>query len=89
MAVTNYFQLVISMPTYYDYVLGLIPLLLVGLGGTLAAAGLALEVALAISSPLAVGLMAHAMFVKTPVSRAEPDSPPESARSGATFSASD
>ncbi|MDZ7850415.1 MAG: hypothetical protein U5K70_06265 [Halodesulfurarchaeum sp.] len=55
------------MATYYDYVLGFIPLVLLGIGGGLHVAGLQLQVALATSGLLAIGLMGHALFVNSPV----------------------
>lgn len=55
------------MATYYDYVLGFIPLVLFGIGGGLHIAGLPLQLALATSGLLAIGLMGHALFVNAPV----------------------
>jgi hypothetical protein len=54
------------MAGYYDLVLGLIPLTLLGISGTLVAAGLALSVAIPIAGLLVIGLIGHAMFVRTP-----------------------
>lgn len=55
------------MATYYDYVLGFIPLVLLGIGGGLHVAGLSLQLALATSGLFAIGLMGHALFVNAPV----------------------
>ncbi|MFB6070749.1 MAG: hypothetical protein ABEJ76_06970 [Halanaeroarchaeum sp.] len=59
------------MTEYYDLVLGLIPLALLGLGGGLHVAGLALTTALTIGGLFAVGLVGHALFVNGPVSLGE------------------
>ena len=54
------------MAGYYDVVLGLIPLSLVGLTALLSTTGLPLSVAAPLASTVAVGLMGHAMFVNAP-----------------------
>ncbi|MEF8840783.1 MAG: hypothetical protein V5A62_04050 [Haloarculaceae archaeon] len=65
------------MMGYYDIVLGLIPL---GLG-TIAAAmmllGYQLTVAVPVASVFAIGLICHAMFVRTPT-----DAGPETENAG-------
>jgi hypothetical protein len=55
------------MTTYYDLVLGFIPLALLGLGGGLHIAGLTLTTAVSIGGLVAVGLVGHALFVNAPV----------------------
>ena len=55
------------MTGYYDIVLGLIPLSLVGLTAILLAAGMSLSVSVPLASVVTVGLMGHAMFVNAPV----------------------
>lgn len=55
------------MTRYYDLVLGLIPLALVGITGTLTIAGLSLTSAVPLAAVVAVGLIGHAMFVRSPV----------------------
>ena len=55
------------MPSYYDLILGLIPLVLFGLAGTLTVAGLQLTVAVPAAALVAVGLIGHALFVNGPV----------------------
>lgn len=55
------------MTGYYDIVLGLIPLTLVGITGILFAAGYAITIAIPVASVVAVGLIGHAMFVRAPV----------------------
>jgi len=62
------------MTGYYDIVLGLIPLAMAGITGTLLLAGFALTTAIPMASVVAVGLIGHAMFVRAPV-----DPVPESA----------
>lgn len=55
------------MTEYYDVVLGLIPIALIGI--TLSLLGLGLEPTIAVptASLAAVGLIGHAMFVRSPV----------------------
>lgn len=55
------------MTGYYDIVLGLIPLALVGITGTLSFAGVALTTAVPLAATVAVGLIGHAMFINSPV----------------------
>jgi hypothetical protein len=55
------------MTGYYDYVLGLIPLTLFGLTGGLAGVGLTLTQAVPIAAAVAAGIVAHALFVRSPV----------------------
>jgi len=62
------------MTGYYDVVLGLIPLALVGITAALVVTGVQLTVAVPVASAVAVGLMSHAMFVRAPV---EAPVPPE------------
>lgn len=62
------------MTDYYDLVLGLIPLALLGIGGGLHVAGLATTTALTVGGLVAVGLVAHALFVNGPVSLRGSDS---------------
>lgn len=60
------------MTGYYDIVLGLIPLALAGITGVLVLAGFALTMAIPLASLVAVGLIGHAMFVRTPVDAPTP-----------------
>ncbi|MFB6153066.1 MAG: hypothetical protein ABEJ27_02330 [Halodesulfurarchaeum sp.] len=55
------------MTEYYDLVLGLIPAVLLGLGGGLQFAGLAQTTAITVGSLVAIGLVGHALFVNGPV----------------------
>jgi hypothetical protein len=51
---------------YYDLVLGLIPLALLGLTALLTTAGLALTAAVPVAGTISAGMIGHAMFVRTP-----------------------
>lgn len=62
------------MMGYYDVVLGLIPLALGGITATLTALGVGVTTAVPLASVVALFLILHAMFVRTPVS-ASPASP--------------
>lgn len=55
------------MTGYYDYVLGLIPAALIGVTAFLTLVGLSLTAALPAGAFVAGALIAHAMFVRTPV----------------------
>ncbi|MEF8772619.1 hypothetical protein [Halodesulfurarchaeum sp.] len=74
--------MVTFMTTYYDYVLGFIPLVLVGFGAGLHAFGMPIEIAVAIGGLLALTLMGHALFVNAPVDRTTGS--PESEQSDST-----
>jgi hypothetical protein len=54
------------MTGYYDVVLGLIPLALVGITGALVLAGVGLTTAVPLAATVAVGLVGHALFVRSP-----------------------
>lgn len=60
------------MAGYYDFVLGLIPLALGGVSGALTVAGISLSNAVVAASLVAVVLIGHAMFVRTPVDAPRP-----------------
>ncbi len=62
------------MTEYYDLVLGLIPLVVLGLGGGLQVAGFAQTTAVTVGGLIGVGLVLHALFVRAPV--ADTDSSP-------------
>lgn len=55
------------MTTYYDFVLGFIPLALFGFGGGLFAFGFPPELSLFVGGLLAIALIGHAIFVNGPV----------------------
>jgi hypothetical protein len=74
------------MPGYYDIVLGLIPLALVGVSGALTAAGVAVTVAIPIAGLVAVGLIGHAVFVRTP---GDAPTPAATSREAPGFNAAD
>ena len=54
------------MAQYYDYVLGVIPLVLVGLTGSLSVAGLDLTVAIPAGAGVSALIIGHALFVSMP-----------------------
>ena len=55
------------MTGYYDYVLGLIPVALIGVTAVLSLIGLSVTSALPVGAVAAATVMAHAMFVRNPV----------------------
>jgi len=59
------------MAGYYDVVLWLIPLTMLGIAGGLVAAGVGLTTAIPLGSVVAAGLMGHAMFVRSPIDAPE------------------
>ena len=67
------------MTGYYDLVLGLIPLALIGITGVLTVGGLDLMMAVPLGSVVAVGLIGHALFVRTPIDA--PSTPTNSSES--------
>lgn len=54
------------MTNYYDIILGLIPLALFGIAGTLTIFGLQMTVAVPMAATVAVGLIGHALFINQP-----------------------
>lgn len=54
------------MVSYYDLILGLIPLALLGIGGTLTLLGLQVALAIPVAASVAIGLIGHALFVNGP-----------------------
>ncbi|MFB6073662.1 MAG: hypothetical protein ABEJ89_01470 [Haloarculaceae archaeon] len=60
------------MAHYYDFVLGLIPLALAGITAALVVAGVSLTMAVPMASVVSVGLIGHAMFVRTPTDAPSP-----------------
>lgn len=59
------------MTGYYDYVLGFIPVALLGITGLLGAAGLPLTLAVPTGAGASVLLIGHALFVNGPVASPE------------------
>ncbi|WP_251328352.1 hypothetical protein [Haloplanus pelagicus] len=55
------------MPNYYDYVLGLVPVALVGITGALRAAGVDPMAAIPVGAAVAALVVGHALFVNGPV----------------------
>jgi hypothetical protein len=60
---------VVRMADYYDYVLGFVPLTLVGLTAVLSAVGVDLLVAVPVGASLAGLAVGHALFVNGPDGR--------------------
>ncbi|ELZ94281.1 hypothetical protein C440_11688 [Haloferax mucosum ATCC BAA-1512] len=56
------------MTGYYDYILGLIPLALIGITGSLVVVGLQLAMAVPMAAGVAALLTGHALFVNGPSS---------------------
>ena len=54
------------MTGYYDYVLGAIPLVLLGGTGLLSVAGISLTAAIPLAATIAVLVIGHALFVNAP-----------------------
>jgi len=65
------------MADYYDYVLVLVPLVLAGVGTTLAVTGMTVTSAVSVGALATLPIIGHAMFVETPRSAREtlPDAP--------------
>ncbi|USZ72788.1 hypothetical protein [Natronosalvus halobius] len=59
------------MAGYYDLVLGLIPVALLGITAALTVVGVSLTAAVPISATVAIGVIGHAMFVNGPVDTIE------------------
>ncbi len=66
------------MTGYYDLILGLIPLALVGVTGAFSVAGLALTTAVPLGAIVSVLLIGHALFVNGPVDEAPAPNPQSS-----------
>ncbi|HKJ58321.1 MAG TPA: hypothetical protein VKA37_03755 [Halobacteriales archaeon] len=61
---------------YYDLVLGLVPLSLLGVTGGLYGIGVDLAIAVPLAAALAAGVIGHGLFVNAPVEeRPAPDAP--------------
>lgn len=56
----------LDMTSYYDLILGLIPLVMTGVSAAFLAVGAGLAMAVSLSSVAALGLIGHAMFVHGP-----------------------
>lgn len=69
------------MTGYYDIVLGLIPVSLVGVSAALLVVGFALTTAVSVASVVGVGLVGHAMFVNGPAGGGSSDADETTARS--------
>jgi hypothetical protein len=54
------------MAQYYDYILGLIPLALGGITTLLVALGVSITLAVPLAAAVAVALIGHGLFVRSP-----------------------
>ena len=59
------------MTGYYDIVLGLIPVALLGITAALTFVGVSLTAAVPLGSIVAMAIIGHAMFVNTPAETAD------------------
>ncbi|GAB3668908.1 hypothetical protein [Halopiger thermotolerans] len=59
------------MTGYYDIVLGLIPVALLGITAALTLVGLSFTAAVPIGAFVSMGIIGHAMFVNTPADGAD------------------
>ncbi|QSW98954.1 hypothetical protein [Haloterrigena alkaliphila] len=59
------------MTGYYDIVLGLIPVALLGITAALTLVGLSLTAAVPIGAVVSMAIIGHAMFVNTPADGAD------------------
>ena len=74
------------MTGYYDYVLGAIPLALIGGTGLLSATGLSLGAAIPLAAALAVLVIGHALFVNAPTDDVvDVETTPGTNATGATY----
>jgi hypothetical protein len=55
------------MTGYYDLILGLIPLSLIGVTGVLSLVGFSVTAAVPLAASIPVALIGHALFVNSPV----------------------
>jgi len=65
------------MAGYYDYVLAAIPVALLGVGGVLFSVGVSTVVAVVVASSVSLGIIGHAMFVRSPVVASTDDTVPD------------
>ena len=70
------------MTGYYDYVLGAIPIALLGGTGLLTAAGMSLGAAIPLAATLAVLVIGHALFMNAPIDTAAVTGDMEAATGG-------
>ncbi|WP_129116519.1 hypothetical protein [Halegenticoccus tardaugens] len=68
------------MTGYYDYVLGLIPLALLGITLTLSVVGFPLTTAVPVASGVSGLFIGHALFVRSPVDPTAPAASPKTQR---------
>ena len=75
------------MTEYYDLVLGLVPLALIGVTGSLSALGWTLTSAVTLAGLLSILVVAHALFVNGPVD--DRPSVPDQSASNVSFNSAD
>ena len=66
---------------YYDLVLGTIPASFLGVSGILATVGMDFAIAVPVGALLAVGIILHALFVRSPAMNRNPTPEPSPAQS--------
>lgn len=69
------------MTGYYDVVLGLIPVALVGITAALTVVGASLTTAVPLGAVVASALIGHAMFVNAPIDHREDTQPQQRSKS--------
>jgi len=75
------------MTGYYDLILGLIPLSLIGVTGVLSLVGFSVTSAVPLAASIPVALIGHALFVNSPVD--DTQSPTEAVESSNSFEPAD
>ncbi|WP_255193751.1 hypothetical protein [Natronobeatus ordinarius] len=63
------------MAGYYDIVLGLVPVALLGITAALTVVGVSLTSAVPIGAFVALGIIGHSMFVNSPVDQRDESGP--------------
>jgi hypothetical protein len=77
------------MTGYYDLILGLIPLSLIGVTAALSVVGFSVTSAVPVAATVPVALIGHALFVNSPVDDAQSPSDAVESSSSASFEAAD
>ncbi|NEU56542.1 hypothetical protein [Halorussus sp. MSC15.2] len=77
------------MTGYYDLILGLIPLSLIGVTGVLSVIGVSITAAVPLAASVPVALIGHALFVNSPVDDTQSPTETVDASSSASFEPAD
>lgn len=77
------------MTGYYDLILGLIPLSLIGVTAALSVVGFSVTSAVPLAATVPVALIGHALFVNSPVDDAQSPSDTVESSSSASFDPAD